>query len=96
MFTPFKMEFFISTQICTFAVYIYIGMANFTLTAENWEKVKIKFLRKYRDLAKADLSFSPGQEDELVKQLMELVKRDQAYVEFTIRKALADPKGNRL
>lgn len=71
-------------------------MANFTLTPETWKKVKIKFLRKYRDLAQAELSFTPGQEDQLVQQLMNLVKRDQAYIEFTIRKALADPEGNRL
>lgn len=71
-------------------------MASFTLTPETWERVKIKFLRKYRDLTHANLSFSPGQEDQLVQQLMDLVKRDQKYVEFTIRKALADPEGNRL
>jgi len=71
-------------------------MANFTLTPETWQKVKIKFLRKYRDLDQADLNFVPGQEDQLVAQLMELVKRDKTYVEFTIQKALADPEGNRL
>ncbi|RZJ20329.1 MAG: hypothetical protein EON51_15415 [Acinetobacter sp.] len=71
-------------------------MANFTLTPDTWQKVKIKLLRKYRDLAQEDISFVPGQEDQLVQQLMSLVKRDQAYVEFTIRKALADPEGNRL
>jgi len=71
-------------------------MANFTLTPENWQKVKIKFLRKYRDLANADLAFIPGKEDELVQQLMKLVNRDRAYIEFTIQKALADTHGNRL
>ncbi|WP_316819681.1 hypothetical protein [Pedobacter gandavensis] len=71
-------------------------MASFTLTPETWTKVKIKFLRKYRDLAKENLSFSPGQEDQLVEQLMGLVKRNREYVEFTIKKALADPDGNRL
>ena len=71
-------------------------MASFTLTPETWERVKIKFLRKYRDLAAADLNFVSGQEDQLVKQLAGLVNRDSAYVEFTIRKALADPDGNRL
>ena len=71
-------------------------MANFTLTPESWEKVKIKFLRKYRDLAQVELSFHAGQEDQLVQQLMKLVKRDQAYIEYTILKALADPDGNRL
>lgn len=71
-------------------------MASFTLTPETWERVKIKFLRKYRELTQSDLSFTPGQEDQLVQQLMDLVKRDRAYIEFTIRKALADPEGNRL
>lgn len=71
-------------------------MASFTLTPETWIKVKIKFLRKYRELAAADISFVPGQEDQLVEQLMGLVKRDRKYVEFTIEKALADPNGNRL
>ena len=71
-------------------------MASFTLTPETWLKVKIKFLRKYRDLAQSDISFLPGQEDALVNQLMGLVKRDRDYVEFTIKKALADPDGNRL
>nr|WP_121270243.1 hypothetical protein [Pedobacter schmidteae] len=71
-------------------------MANFTLTPDTWKKVKIKFLRKYRELAQVDLAFVPGQEDELVTQLMDLVKRDRAYIEFTIQKALADPEGNRL
>lgn len=71
-------------------------MASFTLTTDTWQKVKIKFLRKYRDLAQVNLSFTPGQEDQLVQQLMGLVKRDREYVEFTIKKALADPDGNRL
>jgi hypothetical protein len=71
-------------------------MASFTLTPENAEKVKIKFLRKYRDLVQNDIAFTPGQEDRLVEQLMELVKRDRRYIEFTINKALADPDGNRL
>ncbi len=71
-------------------------MASFTLTPETWERVKIKFLRKYRDLAAVDLSFSVGQEDQLVQQLAKLVNRNTAYIEFTIRKALADSNGNRL
>jgi hypothetical protein len=71
-------------------------MASFTLTPETWTKVKIKFLRKYRELAQADINFIPGEEEALVLQLMSLVKRDKAYVEFTIKKALADPEGNRL
>lgn len=71
-------------------------MANFTLTPETWQKVKIKFLRKYRDLSQEDLNFVSGQEDQLVEKLMDLVKRDKAYIEFTIQKALADPEGNRL
>ncbi len=71
-------------------------MASFTLSPTTWERVKIKFLRKYNSLAAAELTFSVGQEDDLVKQLMGLVNRDQKYIEFTIRKALADVDGNRL
>lgn len=70
-------------------------MAAFTFTPENSEKVKIKFLRKYRDLSALDLQFTPGNEDALVLQLMDLVKRDRRYIEFTILKAMAD-EGNRL
>jgi transcription termination factor NusB len=79
-----------------FLLKLILVMASFTLTSENSQKVKTKFLRKYRDLASAELDFSPGKEDELVQKLMKLVKRDQTYIEFTIQKALADPNGNRL
>ncbi|WP_442589466.1 hypothetical protein ACSBL2_25930 [Pedobacter sp. AW31-3R] len=71
-------------------------MASFTLTTESAQRVKTKVLRKYRELAKENLSFTPGQEDELVNRLTQLLKRDVRYVEFTIQKALADPNGNRL
>lgn len=71
-------------------------MASFTLTTETAQRVKTKVLRKYRELAKEELLFIPGQEDQLVEQLMRLLKRDARYVEFTINKALADPEGNRL
>lgn len=71
-------------------------MASFTLTTESAQRVKTKVLRKYRELAKENLSFTPGQEDELVNRLTQLLKRDVRYVEFTIQKALADPSGNRL
>ena len=75
---------------------IKLEMANFQLTKDNAEKVKIKFFRKYRDLVNAPLDFTPGNEDKLVQDIMQLVKRDRTYVEFTIQKALADTKGNRL
>lgn len=71
-------------------------MASFTFTPETAERVKIKVLRKYRELAKENLSFIPGKEDQLVNELTHLLKRDVRYVEFTISKALADPTGNRL
>jgi len=71
-------------------------MANFQLTKDNAEKVKIKFFRKYRDLVNEPLDFTPGHEDQLVEDIMRLVKRDRTYVEFTLQKALADTKGNRL
>ncbi|RZM28676.1 MAG: hypothetical protein EOO88_08005 [Pedobacter sp.] len=71
-------------------------MASFTLTPETAQKVKIKFLRKYRDLVQNDIAFTPGEEERLVEELIVLTKRDRKYVEFTINKALADPQGNRL
>lgn len=71
-------------------------MASFILTPETAEKVKIKFLRKYRDLVQNDIAFTPGDEERLVEELIVLTKRDRKYVEFTINKALADPQGNRL
>jgi len=71
-------------------------MASFTLTPETAEKVKIKFLRKYRDLVQHDIAFTPGDEERLVEELIVLTKRDRKYIEFTINKALADPQGNRL
>ena len=71
-------------------------MASFTFTTETAQRAKIKVLRKYRDLAKENLLFAPGQEDQLVEQLTHLLKRDVKYVEFTILKALSDPDGNRL
>jgi len=71
-------------------------MASFTFTPETAQRVKIKVLRKYRELAKENLTFAPGNEDQLVNQLTQLLKRDTRYVEFTINKALADPDGNRL
>ncbi|TDO20047.1 hypothetical protein [Pedobacter duraquae] len=71
-------------------------MASFTLTPETAQKVKIKFLRKYRDLVQNDIAFTPGDEERLVEELIVLTKRDRKYIEFTINKALADPQGNRL
>ncbi len=71
-------------------------MANFQLTSETAFKVKTKFLRKYRELTAEPLDFTPGNEEKLVEDLMRLVKRDRNYIEFTIQKALADTKGNRL
>lgn len=71
-------------------------MASFTFTPETAQRAKIKVLRKYRELAKEDLAFVPGSEDQLVDQLTQLLKRDVKYVEFTINKALSDPTGNRL
>ena len=71
-------------------------MASFTLTPETAQKVKIKFLRKYRDFVQNDIAFTPGDEERLVEELIVLTKRDRKYIEFTINKALADPQGNRL
>jgi hypothetical protein len=44
----------------------------------------------------AQLQYTEGQEDDLISRLMDLVKRDRAYIIFTLKKALADIDNNRL
>ena len=71
-------------------------MAAISINAEQWEILKLKFLRKYNHLSEEDLAFQPGQEDELVKRLAKRVKRDENYVLFTLKKGLANLSSNRL
>jgi len=71
-------------------------MTNLTISAEQWEVLKLKLLRKYIHLSTEDLTYQPGQEADLVSRLAKRVKRDENYILFTLKKGLADLKSNRL
>ena len=70
-------------------------MTNLKINAE-WEMIKVKVKRKYRDLTDADLAYTPGQEDELVTRLMKAIQKDRTYVEFMLKKMLLNMDTNRL
>ncbi|MCF8284294.1 MAG: hypothetical protein K9I48_04895 [Sphingobacteriales bacterium] len=70
-------------------------MTSIKINAE-WEMIKVKVKRKYRDLTDADLAFIPGQEEELVTRLMKAIQKDRTYVEFMLKKMLLNMDTNRL
>jgi hypothetical protein len=71
-------------------------MAEISINSKDWERVKIKLQRKYNRLTDEDLQYTEGQEDSLIQRIMELVKRDRAYVVFTLKKALVNIDNNLL
>ena len=71
-------------------------MAEMSINKHDWDILKIKLNRKYRELSDEDLAFEPGQEDELICRLMERLKRNREYVVFTLKKGLVDLDSNRL
>lgn len=71
-------------------------MAEITISKEEWQKLKLKVERKYRELSEEDLAYSPGQEEELIERLMSRLKRNREYVVFTLKKGLANLDNNRL
>lgn len=71
-------------------------MVPFKISDEKWPVVKLKLLRKYRDLSEADLAYQEGQEEELVNRLAKRLNRNREYVIFTISKGLSDLKSNQL
>lgn len=71
-------------------------MAELTINQEHWDKLKLKVKRKYRDLTDEDLSYQPGQEDELIQRLMTRLKRNREYVVFTLQTGLQNLHNNRL
>lgn len=71
-------------------------MVPFKISDEQWPGVKLKLLRKYRDLSEADLAYQEGQEEELVNRLAKRLNRNREYVIFTISKGLSDLKSNQL
>jgi len=71
-------------------------MGNLTISADEWDTLKLKLLRKYIHLSDEDLSYHPGQESQLVTRLAKRLNRDETYVLFTLKKGLADLQSNRL
>ena len=71
-------------------------MAEISISNKDWQRVKIKIQRKYNHLTDEQLLYTEGQEDGLISKLMELVKRDRAYIIFTLKRALVDIDNNRL
>lgn len=70
-------------------------MAEITIN-QDWEKIKIKIKRKYRDLSEEQLSYSPGQEEALITTLMNAIRKDRSYVVFMLKKMIANKDTNRL
>lgn len=71
-------------------------MADIKITAEQWQVLKLKLIRKYIHLSEEDLAFQSGEESALVERLAKRLKRDNNYVLFTLKKGLADLESNRL
>jgi hypothetical protein len=71
-------------------------MAELTISKEDWDKLKLKVERKYRELTAEDLAYQPGQEEELIQRLMTRLKRNREYVVFTLEKGLVNIDNNRL
>lgn len=71
-------------------------MAELTISKEDWERLKLKVKRKYRDLSEDDLAYQPGEEEQLIERLMTRLKRKREYVVFTLKKGLVNIDTNRL
>jgi hypothetical protein len=71
-------------------------MAEISISNKDWPRVKIKLQRKYNNLTDEQLQYAEGQEDDLIKRVMELVNRNREYVVFTLKKALMNIDNNRL
>ena len=69
-------------------------MNQLSINSADWERLKIKLKRKYRDLTDSDLSYTLGSEQQLIEQLAKRIKRDTTYVTFTIQKELSQSKLN--
>jgi hypothetical protein len=69
-------------------------MAEITISNADWARVQIKVKRKYNHLTDEQLTYTAGQEDELITRLMKLMNRDRKYVVFTLQKALVNINTN--
>ena len=71
-------------------------MAEISISASDWERLKLKVKRKYRELSEEDLAYIPGEEEKLIQHLMTRLKRNREYVVFTLKKGLVNIDNNRL
>ncbi|WP_207429345.1 hypothetical protein [Pedobacter sp. SYSU D00535] len=71
-------------------------MAEISISKEDWERLKLKVRRKYRELSEEDLAYEPGQEEQLIQHLMSRLRRSREYVVFTLKKGLVNIDNNRL
>ena len=71
-------------------------MAELSISKEDWDRLKLKVQRKYRELSENDLAYEPGEEDKLIERLMTRLKRNRDYVVFTLKKGLINIDNNRL
>lgn len=63
---------------------------------KDWDKIKTKIKRKYRDITDSELEFQPGMEEELITRLMALIGQDRSYVVFMLKKMQLNMDNNRL
>jgi len=71
-------------------------MAEINISNKDWDRVKIKVQRKYNHITDAQLTYTQGQEEDLITRLMALLNRKREYVVFTLKKALVNIDNNRL
>ncbi len=71
-------------------------MAEISISDQDWERLKLKVKRKYRELTEDDLAYTQGQEEQLIERLMARLRRSREYVVFTLKKGLVNIDNNRL
>lgn len=71
-------------------------MAEISISATEWERLKLKIKRKYNHLSDEDLVYEAGQEEQLITRLMDRLKRNREYIVFTLKKGMEFLDTNRL
>ncbi len=71
-------------------------MAEISISATEWERLKLKVKRKYNHLSDEDLVYTAGQEEQLITHLMNRLKRNREYIVFTLSKGMEFLDTNRL
>ncbi|MBC7695809.1 MAG: hypothetical protein H7141_10225 [Burkholderiales bacterium] len=71
-------------------------MAELSISATEWDRLKLKLKRKYNHLSDEDLAYEAGQEEQLIIRLMDRLKRNREYIVFTLKKGMEFLNTNRL